>query len=52
MSSGTLYRVVVVRTDVLERISPPSSGFLRVIGPHRYSVRTVSPDEGSMNRNM
>jgi hypothetical protein len=31
MSSGTLNRVPVVRTDVSENILPPSSGFLRVI---------------------
>jgi hypothetical protein len=34
MSSGTLYRVALVRTDVPENISPPSSGFLRVIRLH------------------
>jgi hypothetical protein len=34
MSSGTLYHVAVVRTNVSENISPPSSGFLRVRGFH------------------
>jgi hypothetical protein len=32
--SGSLYHVALVRTDVSENISPPSSGFLRVIGAH------------------
>jgi hypothetical protein len=31
MRSGTVYRVVRVRTDVSENISPPSSWFLRVM---------------------
>jgi hypothetical protein len=30
MSSGTLYHLVLIRTDVSENISPPSSGFLTV----------------------
>jgi hypothetical protein len=34
MPSGKLYRVPVVRTDVSENISLPSSGFFRVIGFH------------------
>jgi hypothetical protein len=34
--SGTLYRVAVVITDVFENVSPPSSGFPRVIGFHSY----------------
>jgi hypothetical protein len=34
MSSGTLYRVALVKTDVSENVSPPSSGLLRVIGFH------------------
>jgi hypothetical protein len=34
MSSGTLYRVRQVTFDVSENTSPPSSGFLIVIGPH------------------
>jgi hypothetical protein len=28
------YRVALVRTDVSENITPPSSGFLRVLGLH------------------
>jgi hypothetical protein len=32
--SGTLYRVALVRNGVSENISPPTSGFLRMIGPH------------------
>jgi hypothetical protein len=31
MSSGTSYHVALVKTDGSENISPPSSGFLRVI---------------------
>jgi hypothetical protein len=34
MSSGTLYLVAVVRTDISGNITPPSSGFLRVRGLH------------------
>jgi hypothetical protein len=34
MSSGTLYHVALVRIDVLENISPPSSWILRVIRFH------------------
>jgi hypothetical protein len=34
MSFGTLYCVGLVATDISENISPPSSWFLRVIGPH------------------
>jgi hypothetical protein len=34
MPCGTLYRVAVLQTDVLENISPPSSGFLELIGFH------------------
>jgi hypothetical protein len=34
MSSGTLYRVAQVRTNVSENISSPSSGFLKVITFH------------------
>jgi hypothetical protein len=33
MSFVTFYHVALVRTDISEKISP-SSGFLRVIGPH------------------
>jgi hypothetical protein len=33
--------VAVVRINVLENILPPSSGFLRVIGPHSF-VTVVS----------
>jgi hypothetical protein len=36
-SSGMLRRVALVRTDVSDNISPPSSGFLRVIGPSTLS---------------
>jgi hypothetical protein len=34
MSSGTLYRVALVETDVSENLSSPSSGFLKQIGFH------------------
>jgi hypothetical protein len=34
MPSGTLYPVAQVLTDILGNISPPSLGFLRVIGVH------------------
>jgi hypothetical protein len=33
-SAGTLHSVPLVRTDVSENVSPPSSGFLRVTGIH------------------
>jgi hypothetical protein len=44
MSSGTLYHVAVVSTDVLENVSPPPSGFLRVIGPHSYVTVEIPVD--------
>jgi hypothetical protein len=34
MSSGTLYRVVLVRRSISENMSPPSSGLLRLIRLH------------------
>jgi hypothetical protein len=34
MSSGSFHLVAVVRTDVSDNISPPSSGFLTMIGFH------------------
>jgi hypothetical protein len=33
VSSGTLYRVAIFRTDVSEKVLPPSSGILRLIEP-------------------
>jgi hypothetical protein len=34
MASGALNRLHLVRNDISEKISPPSSGFLSVIGPY------------------
>jgi hypothetical protein len=42
MPSGTLYPVAIVRTDVSENISPPSSGFVRVMT--KCSLRTQSEE--------
>jgi hypothetical protein len=36
MLSGTLYRVALVRTEVSENMSPPFSGYLRLIEFHSY----------------
>jgi hypothetical protein len=44
MSSGTLYHMALVRTNISENISPPSSGFFRVITIPQLCYRGTAVD--------